>query len=63
MGGALTRLLEDGALRARMAAQSRPVLDCLNDFAAMADAYAEIFREASLTRGRPLTAAPGAPPR
>jgi glycosyltransferase involved in cell wall biosynthesis len=48
---ALARLLGDEPLRHRMGAQAQPVLDCLNDFDTMASAYAEIFREAALSRG------------
>jgi glycosyltransferase involved in cell wall biosynthesis len=59
LGAALARLLEDDALRHHLAAQARPVLECLNDFDAMAEAYAEIFREASLTRAGALAGARG----
>jgi glycosyltransferase involved in cell wall biosynthesis len=50
LGAALGRLVEDGALRARLAENARPVLECLNDFEAMAQAYAAVFREAAETR-------------
>ena len=50
LAAALERLIEDGELRARLAARARPVLECLNDFEAMVQAYAAIFREAALTR-------------
>ena len=53
---ALTRVLEDEPLRHHMSAQARPVLECLNDFDTMAAAYAEIFREAALSRGRAAAA-------
>jgi O-antigen biosynthesis protein len=53
---ALTRLLEDEPLRHQMGAQARAVLECLNDFDTMASAYAEIFREAALSRGRTAAA-------
>jgi glycosyltransferase involved in cell wall biosynthesis len=59
LGAALARLVDDDGLRGRMAEQARPVLECLNDFEAMAGAYGEILREASLAKGRPLPAEPG----
>ena len=57
---ALLRLLEDEALRRALALQAGPVLDCLNDFEAMTGAYAEIFREACLSKGSPARVAEGA---
>jgi glycosyltransferase involved in cell wall biosynthesis len=54
LAAALARLLEDEPLRLRLAAHAGHVLDCLNDFDDMAAAYAEIFREAALSRGRPV---------
>jgi glycosyltransferase involved in cell wall biosynthesis len=54
LAAALARLLEDEPLRLRMAAHAGHVLDCLNDFDDMLAAYAEIFREAALSRGRPV---------
>jgi hypothetical protein len=54
-------VVEDDELRGRMAAQARPVLECLTDFRAMGQAYGEIFREASLTGGGLAPAAARAP--
>ncbi|WP_186453816.1 glycosyltransferase [Denitratisoma sp. DHT3] len=46
----LCRLLDDADLRRRLAAASPEVLALRTDFEEMANAYAEVFREASLTR-------------
>ncbi len=58
LGARLLEVLTDEALRERLASNARPVLDRLNDFGEMADAYAEILRAASLTgSGLPRSAA------
>ncbi|WP_448561636.1 glycosyltransferase [Trichothermofontia sp.] len=43
---ALQHLIEDSALRQRLAANARPVLNTLNTFEQMAQAYAQVFRSA-----------------
>ena len=44
----LRQLIDDDSVRARLAANSQPMLATLNTFDEMAAAYAEIFREAAL---------------
>jgi glycosyltransferase involved in cell wall biosynthesis len=46
----LQRMIDDDALRAKLAANSPHVLATLNSFEEMVDAYATSFREAALTR-------------
>jgi hypothetical protein len=52
---ALSRPFDDGPC-IRMAAETRPVPECGDDFLTMSGAFAESFREDSLTRDRPLAA-------
>ncbi|MEK6334216.1 MAG: glycosyltransferase [Acidobacteriota bacterium] len=49
LAAAITRLIEEPALRRKLAAGATPALDALIDFDSMVNAYAEIFREAWLS--------------
>ncbi|HET8942068.1 MAG TPA: glycosyltransferase [Rudaea sp.] len=51
----LRQLIDDDRVRARLAANSQPMLATLNTFDEMAAAYAEIFREAALVGTPPPT--------
>ena len=59
LAGAITRLLDDAALRQSLAANTAPALDALIDFDSMVDRYAEVFREAWLSGGTRARAAEG----
>ena len=48
---AITDLIEEPALRQKLAAGTTPALDALIDFDSMVNAYAEVFREAWLSGG------------
>jgi O-antigen biosynthesis protein len=50
----LEKMITDGPLRRRFAANSQHVLNSLIDFDEMVEAYAEVFREAYFSKGRPL---------
>lgn len=48
---AIDRMIEEPALRQKLAAGTTPALDALIDFDSMVNAYAEVFREAWLSGG------------
>ena len=49
LADAITRLLDDAALRQTLVANTKSALSALIDFDSMIDAYAEVFREAWLS--------------
>ena len=49
LAAAITRLIEEPAVRRKLAAGTAPALDALIDFDSMVNAYAEVFREAWLS--------------
>ena len=51
LAGAIARMIEEPALRQKLAAGTTPALDALIDFDSMVNAYAEVFREAWLSGG------------
>jgi GT2 family glycosyltransferase/glycosyltransferase involved in cell wall biosynthesis len=58
----LKRMVLDDAWRAQLATNSRPVLESLPNFEEMLDGYAHIFREARLSRGKPVSLHPSRRP-
>jgi O-antigen biosynthesis protein len=50
----LEKLISDDMLRKRFAANSQHVLNSLTDFDEMVESYAEVFREAYFSKGRPV---------